>query len=176
MKEIWKNIKNYEGLYQISSYGKVKSLRRKRFLHGKPINIYKQKFLKHGISLGGYYVVNLYKDSKRKMYRINRLVAIHFISNPLNKPEVNHLDGNKKNNYYKNLEWVTRVENEKHAYKIGLKDIKGEKHWFAKLGEKDILFIRNNRNNFKQKELARMFFVDQSTISSILNNKTWSHI
>ncbi len=115
MKEIWKDIKGYEGLYQISNLGRIKSLPK--------INGYKfQKELirKNELGTNGYLIIVLNKNSKHHSYSIHRLVAQAFIPNPKDKPQVNHKDGNKLNNNVENLEWTTRSENQKHAYKLGL--------------------------------------------------------
>lgn len=113
MKEVWKDIKGYEGLYQVSNLGRIKSLPRKRTI--KTERILSPKFNK-----GGYLEVALCKNSKYKMCRVHRLVASAFIQNPENKREVNHIDGNKLNNKADNLEWVTPSENIRHAFKTGL--------------------------------------------------------
>lgn len=109
MKEEWKNIKNYEGLYQISNTGKVKSLERKtKIPHA--IRTEQEKILKLG-KRNGYYVLTLNKNNKRKAHQVHRLVAEAFIPNPENKPFVNHKDFNPLNNNLNNLEWVTQKEN-----------------------------------------------------------------
>lgn len=112
MEEIWKDIKGYEGLYQVSNCGRVKSLRN-RSNHKEEI------IMKQSIVMG-YSVISLCKESISKMYKIHRLVANAFIKNPNGKPQVNHKDGNKQNNNAENLEWVTAKENTIHAYKNGL--------------------------------------------------------
>lgn len=104
MLEIWKDIKGYEGLYQISNYGKVKSLKRGILL--KPCTNHK-----------GYLSVVLYKKSEKCCKRIHRLVAEAFIPNSNNKPQVNHIDCNKHNNKVDNLEWCDNSENQIHAFK-----------------------------------------------------------
>ena len=91
--EIWKDVKDYEGHYQVSDKGRVKSVK-----FGKEI------FLKQG-SCRGYLQVGLHKNGKYKTYKVHRLVAQAFIQNPNNLPEVNHLDENKENNCVDNLEW-----------------------------------------------------------------------
>ena len=108
-EEIWKDIKGYEGYYQISNYGKVKSLERYTIiLNGKRTE--KEKFLYQGIR-SGYYIVQLNKNNKRKSHQVHRLVAQAFIPNLKNKPFINHKDENRKNNYVENLEWCTQKEN-----------------------------------------------------------------
>ena len=98
MKEIYKDIKNYEGLYKISNMGNVLSLKT-------------NKLLKINKITNGYCAVQLCKNGKRKLFLVHRLVAEHFISNPNNYNEVNHKDENKHNNTAKNLEWCTRKYN-----------------------------------------------------------------
>lgn len=110
MKEIWKDVKNYEGLYQVSNLGNIKSSKREGSAGG---------FIK-SLLTNGYYSVNLWKSGKAKMKRIHRLVCEAFIENTDNKPQINHINGNKLNNRIDNLEWATQSENMKHAYKIGL--------------------------------------------------------
>lgn len=114
MEEIWKDIKDFEGLYQISNFGKVKNSRTNRILKNK-----KDK--------DGYLYVILSKKSKIKALKIHRLVGIAFISNIKNKPQINHIDGDKTNNNINNLEWCTHEENMKHAWENNLIPIVGKK-------------------------------------------------
>lgn len=114
--EIWKPIKDYEGLYEVSSYGNVRKVGNNKTC--------KQKSISKRADVGGYYQVGLYKKGVRKFLRVNRLVAIAFIANKHNKPEVNHIDGNRTNNHFENLEWCTRSENAKHTYRK-----LGRVHW-----------------------------------------------
>jgi hypothetical protein len=114
--EIWKDIKGYEGLYQVSNKGNVKSLNRitinslgyKRKLKGK----YK---LQRNIK--GYSYTTLHKKGIRNSYGVHRLVAISFIENKKNKPQINHINGNKKDNRVENLEWCNASENQLHNYR-----------------------------------------------------------
>ena len=117
IKEIWKDIPEYEGLYQISNYGQIKSL---TFIN-KQCKKKREKILKSYINNRGYKIIKLTKNKTKKAFFIHRLVAENFIDNLENKKEVNHIDGNKLNNNVKNLEWCTRSENMHHAYEIGLR-------------------------------------------------------
>lgn len=122
MKEIWKAIEGFEGYYEISNLGRLKSLdrvvkcrTRSKMIAGKIMNPTPNK--------NGYLCVDLRKNGKRHGSRINRLVAIAFIPNPNDLPEVNHMDGNKKNNIASNLEWATGSQNTRHAVRYGFIDI-----------------------------------------------------
>ena len=115
MEEIWKDIKNFEGLYQVSNLGRVKSLDRK-------IKCKHNYYLKKGKILKGIKKRHnyLWVSLNKKSYSIHRLVANAFIPNLENKPLINHKDGNQQNNNVNNLEWCTQSENMKHAYLCGL--------------------------------------------------------
>jgi hypothetical protein len=118
--EIWKDIIGYEGLYQVSNLGRVKSLARTIYRgHNRPLPL-KERILKQGCK-DGYRQVNLANYGKIKTIRVHRLVAEAFIENTENKPFINHINGVRNNNKLNNLEWCTQSENLKHAYKIGNK-------------------------------------------------------
>lgn len=110
-KEIWRDVKDYEGLYQVSSEGRVKSLERKD-CHGRTV---KERILKPVVRHDGYVGVNLYSGGKPKTLKVHRLVCQAFNKNPENKPCVNHIDENKTNNAANNLEWCTYEENNNHG-------------------------------------------------------------
>lgn len=118
--EIWKDIKGYEGLYQVSNLGRVKSL--ERYVENNGGLQKKEEAIKATrIDTGGYYSTDLYINNEQKTWKVHRLVAMAFIPNPENKPTVNHKDGNKLNNSADNLEWSTQSEQNLHFYKLKLK-------------------------------------------------------
>ena len=109
--EIWKDYKDYEGLYQASNLGRMRSLDTYRKDRNGSVKFYKGRILKPITVGNGYLKVTLYKNNKQKPYYIHRLVAEVFIPNPENLPEVNHKDENKLNNNAENLEWCDREYN-----------------------------------------------------------------
>lgn len=130
MKEVWKPIKEFEGKYEVSNFGKVRSI--DRLVKGTNGKVQRRKGMtktqKH--DKDGYLVVNLYTPKGNRPKKVHRLVANAFIDNPNNKPEINHIDGNKENNHANNLEWTTRAENMKHFSISGL----------SRSGEKTCIF------------------------------------
>lgn len=106
--EKWKDIPDYEGIYQVSNLGRIKS---------------KMGIKTKQLSRNGYEIIMLYKNCKWKNFIVHRIVAQSFILNPENKSQVNHVNGIKTDNRAENLEWVTCSENHKHAFKMGLKKI-----------------------------------------------------
>ena len=126
----------------------------------------------------GYLAVSLWDDSvlnrKRKTFLVHRLVAETFIPNPKNKPTVNHIDGNKKNNNVNNLEWATAHEQEVHSFALGLNYArKGENANRAELNWDAVHFIRKNYPEYSVNELALMFDTSSENVYSILYNYTW---
>lgn len=173
--EIWKDINNFEGYYQVSNSGNIRSLDRiitdcfgrKKSNRGKKLSF--------GSTPTGYLFVGLRKEGFKTQQYCHRLVAHHFIPNPQNKETVNHIDGDKSNNNDWNLEWNTRSENTKHAYDNGL-ITGGEEGVWSKLNNKQVFEIRKNEKNLMNKDLALIYNVSPSTIGLVINRKTWKHI
>lgn len=163
--EIWKNIKDFENLYLISNFGRIKSINR---------NI----ILKQSIDRYGYYKLSLNKLNKPYYFTTHRLVALNFIPNIDKLPQVNHIDGNKLNNNVKNLEWTSVSDNLKHAFKIGLKNQNGERNHKSTLTKDDVLTIRDlyKNTNITHQKLSEMYNVSRRHIGNIIQRKLWKHI
>lgn len=144
--EIWKSIKDYEGRYEVSNLGRVRSIER-IVVDSKCTRTFHEKILVPTRNNGKqpYYYVSLSKDGKPRKRMVHRLVAETFIDNPMNKEQVNHIDGNVLNNEVNNLEWCTNAENTQHAYDTWLNQngqlhitYRGETHslmkWCRELG------------------------------------------
>lgn len=164
--EIWKPIKGYEGYYEASNLGNIKSLPRNG-------TIKTEKTLKGGIDLGGYKIHNLAKSGKYSTKLSHRLIAISFIPNPNNLLEVNHINGVKTDNRVENLEWCTREENMKHAFEKGLnssnfKDLK----LFGKdnPNAKKIICIHQEGTEIEYDSLTDASKKELVSITSIANN------
>lgn len=131
-REIWKDIKGYEGLYQVSNLGRIKSLEStvfsgNRFNKKKTKRNKKEKILKLRFDKDGYYRIGLCKNNKKIYYFVHRLVAQTFISNPNNLPVVNHKNENKKDNRVENLEWCTIKYNNNYGNRILKLKTKGKR-------------------------------------------------
>lgn len=195
--EIWKDIEEYEGLYQISSLGNVISLDRyvKRWCYksNKNVNHFVRGVVKKGwIKDNGYLAVKLHNDGSYKSFYIHRLVAKAFIHNPNNKPQVNHKNGIKDDNRMVNLEWVNNSENLKHSYDKGIRSVsdstrkkigkshQGELSSNSILEKEDVIEIRKiaKRRGYRYglKELSNKYRVSRGTISDVVQRRTWNHI
>lgn len=148
--EVWKDIRGYEGFYQVSNYGRIKSVGIYKHIHGKNVYVVCDRIMTPTDNGYGYLIVALKKLGKRKNYYIHRLVAEYFVENPFSKRCVNHIDYNKKNNMAINLEWVTQKENVmhssdrmKHPKKVYKKSNTGEKY-ITKKGERYRVAIRQH--------------------------------
>ena len=158
MIEIWKDIEGYEGLYQISNLGRVKSLNR-------------NKVMTLRVKRNGYKEVSLSKDNTKKHYLVHRLVAQAFIPNTGNKPTVNHIDEDKTNNNVDNLEWATMKEQNNHGTRL------------QRVGDR-ISIVQKNRTDLSKRvmcsngeiypsinEASRVLQIDNSYIVKVLKGK-----
>jgi hypothetical protein len=174
MIEEWKAISGYDGIYEISSFGRVKSLSRVVY-YGKRSRITKSIIMKPSSHRQGYELVSLSINNKRKTFLVSRLVAFEFISNPRELKEVNHIDGNKENNRVDNLEWVTAKENVNHSFRIGLhKSRRGEGNSNSKLSLKNVIEIRKMlKNKTKHSAIAKKYQISKSLVGQIGRNIIW---
>lgn len=166
-EEVWLPIKGYKNCYHISNYGRVKSLDRIISNGIKTKRLLKGQMIKNKCCKQGYHYVILSNMGKSKTFRVHRLVALNFIENTLNLTDVNHIDGDKKNNFVSNIEWSTRSNNIEHAYINKLRTDN-------KFVPEQILEIRNSKNSIRS--LARRFMVDRNTIKQILTRRTYNWV
>lgn len=177
MTDIWKDIAGFEGYYQISNLGSVRSVDRiapdTTGSWGR-LRRLKGKLMKTQL-LNGYWVVMLYKDSKYRHARVHRLIAEAFIANPENKPHINHINGLRSDNRIENLEWCSHAENMKHCYDIGLrKPIRPEQCPTVKISFEIAEQIRKKRQNgTKNVELQKEYGLCKRSITDIVKNRTW---
>jgi HNH endonuclease len=161
-----KKIQGFEN-YEVDELGQVWSLPKKTRKGTRLI-----KALRHPKT--GYMYLDLCKDGKIKKFTVHRLVALAYLPNPENKPQVNHINGDKTDNRVVNLEWCTRSENQKHSIDIGLRTTKGVKNSQCKLNEEEVIYIKNSDE--KGKILAKKFNISHSTICDIRSGRSWTHI
>ena len=166
--EIWKDVPGYEGIYQVSNLGRIKSMSRIR-VNGRAKILTKDKILLSK-TLNDYVKIGM----THKYVLAHRLIAKAFIPNPDNKPQVNHINGIKTDNRVVNLEWNTRSENIKHADNSGLRNLKGENNSRSKLSEIDVFEIRKSDKPIIF--LSKKYNVGRNCISKVLHKKTWKHI
>jgi hypothetical protein len=173
MAEIWKDVPEFEGEYQVSNLGRVMSLER--------FDSIGRRWKARMKRLSGQQVT-FYRDNRGTKYRLCRLVALMFVPNPDGLPEVTHIDRNEKNNVASNLMWIARPDIGKRTFNDGLAGggsfglhNDGEENPRAKLTNDDVLSIRE-RSFFGQKRLAEKYGVTQSMISHIVLRQSWKHI
>lgn len=179
MCELWLDVIGFEKYYQVSSIGRVKRKKR-QVKHNRASTIeIQERILSPYSHNSGYLVIDFQIEKKRKTLLVHRLVAEAFIENPKNLPQVNHIDGDKKNPTLKNLEWVNNSENQLHAYKNKLQPSKrGENNSKAKITEKDAIEIAYliKKGNMTLQEIGNRFGLSKSSISLIKRGKSWSHL
>lgn len=176
-EHIRKDIPGFEGSYYATTDGKIFSYDKQWMCGttGKSLVTRKGRQHKPHKSRGGYLRINFRKNKKIKHYLAHVIIAKTFIPNPENKPEVNHLDGDKNNIAYTNLAWATKSENMQHAFDTGIKkSMKGERHGRSKLTEAQVLEIL--RSCEPQTKLSKMYGVSDGMISLIKNNINWKHL
>ena len=173
--ETWKDIVGYEGWYQVSDMGNVRSLTRTFVDIMGRTRTHKGRVLKLSENSDGYKSQNLLKFGESKGFKVHRLVAMAFIPNPENKPEVNHKDGVKSNNIKDNLEWATHIENMRHAISYGLNDLSHLKRAsIAGAKKSSKLVLDQSTGIFYEScsEASKMFNTTYTKLRCKLNGKT----
>ena len=168
----WKPIRTFEGIYEVSDLGLVRRV--------APHRGYDHRGAGHILSTksGPYARVELCNGPIRWRELVHRLVAGAFVPNPHGHSEINHIDGDKRNNRADNLEWVNHSQNMRHAHETGLKDERGERHPMSKLTADDVLAIRAEYDPpvVTLKALGDKYGVSESQISHIVRRMQWTHI
>jgi len=170
--EIWKDVVGFEGIYAVSSLGRI--MRVARSEKGRKPGTIK----KPGANRHGYLGTQLAKDGKNYTVRVHRVVSEAFIGPVPAGYEVNHKDGDKSNNHADNLEYVTHSQNIAHSYNdLGREHPCGSLNKYAKLTEADIPLIRQlHADGWSQRAIGDRFGVRGTTIWYVLNGRTWAHV
>lgn len=174
MSEQWKEIAEYEGLYEVSSFGRVRCLD----YNGRNPTRDKDGIRSLNYANGDYPRITLSSGKRNyKTHLVHRLVVSAFVGDIPDGMDVNHKDGNKKNNHVDNLEIVTKSENVRHAIDNGFTKVIGIANPAAKLTEKDIPIIRGMiKGGHSLRAIGRKFNVSAGTIHYIKYGKTWTHV
>lgn len=177
-EEVWKDIKGYEGLYKISTLGRIKKMEGKVHYKDGRVRRYREQLRKVRIGKAGYPAVTLTKNKKKKTHTIHSLLAEAFIPKVDGKDRINHINGIKSDNSLENLEWCTQKENMTHARDTGLLTTYGENTHSSKLTEADVLEIRDLFENkkYSHQKIADIFNVSRENVGSIVRRQTWTHI
>jgi hypothetical protein len=176
--EIWKDIPEFQGFYQISNLGRVRSCDRYVAKHKNgALSLLKGSLKKIVYEKNHYPFVDLYKNNKRSKQYMHRLMAIAFLPNPKNLKEINHIDGNKQNFSPSNLEWCSHIDNCLHAINTKLHDCQGEQHHNATLLNETVIKIRElHQSGITQTEISKKFSINLRLVSKIVNRERWKHI
>lgn len=135
--------------------------------------------IKQRINSDGYSVITAGTNKNRRQVGVHRLIALAFIPNPDNLPEVDHIDNNRLNNHVSNLQWISHSDNvKKIPFEVGSQARRGENNGRAKVTEKEVISIRKlfDENKFNISQLSRIFNIPWTTISHIVKRETWKHI
>lgn len=178
MNENWRDVLNFEGFYEVSDLGNVRSVKRevRRITRWGTVSksVYTSQFIKRNLMTNGYYCVHLYKDGVRSAMSVHRVVIEAFVGPRPHRMEIMHLDDDKSNCALTNLKYGTRQENENHKVLQG-RSLKGEKSPSAKLNKTQVLEIRARKGE-PLEDLAFEYGCTFSNISAIQLRKSWKHL
>lgn len=170
MTEVWRPVVGYEGLYEVSSFGRVKSLSKKWISGTGRTCLHDGIIMSLTKSPEGYPQLRLRKNKVATTHRVHRLVAEAFIPNPLQLRCVNHIDSNRENNLLENLEWATHQTNRNHALVSGFAK-RGNDNPLTKLKDEDLLVIAHSNDGKSNRYLAEQYGVSEALISKIRNGR-----
>lgn len=178
MQETWKQIPGLEGLYEASSFGRIRSLDRLSISKTGTVRYFSGKIISEQWTNRRYADLSIANNGSVKIMKVHRLVAMAFIPNENGFSEVNHIDGNRRNNSPDNLEWVTRKQNNDHAISSGLKPpVKGSHHGNSKLNESQVAEIKQLLSSGSSgREIARAFHISPTTVCRINRSNSWRHV
>lgn len=177
MEEIWKDVIGYEGHYQISSFGNVRSLDRYIVRPSDGVRIFKKAQLRSSsYNQDRYKFIRLNLDGLSKSFLVHVLVAKHFVPNidPENLKEINHIDCQRDNNHFSNLEWCTRSFNVKYSFEVGGRSFKAENHPQSKLTQelsRDIRILR--AEGWSVMSLVKFYSLSKTSIHRALSGEQW---
>jgi hypothetical protein len=171
VQEKWLPCPGFENSYEVSNYGKVRSIDR---IHPNRRGIISGKLLLQGKNKKGYPEVKLCENNKQEARNPHRLLALAFIPNTNDLPQVNHIDGNKLNNHISNLEWISNSDNMRHAYRLGLKCSKGENNSNCKITDNQVTQIKLIYNTGKSsKYISEELDIKLHIVRQIISGKSW---
>lgn len=176
--EQWKDICDFEGLYQISNHGRVRNVTHTILQkNGRYRTIYSRIMTLHHGSNNDYKMIHLHKNNEIFTFLVHRLVASHFISPIPDNMVINHKDGNKCNNHVNNLEIVTQQENIDHSMTTGLFHFSGEEHYRAKITNAQAEEIRKRYQvgGISQSKLGKLYGLTQNSVFKIIHNLTYKN-
>lgn len=175
-QEVWKDFTQMGRAFQASSFGRIRSM---GFIYkDKRGHSYERKCRIVSPREQGQKLKYYYFESGNKLFSIHRAVAKLFVQNPENKPQVNHIDGNDKNNFYKNLEWVSSKENIQHAERIGLRKNKphGEGHKNSRLNNQTVKMIKMEPGEISCARIGKKYGISATIINRIRRGTAWKHV
>lgn len=178
--EIWKPIPGYEGYYEVSSYGRVRSVDRTIRTASGELRRHVGQILKFEVDKDNYRRVGLFRGGLRSRQRVHRLVALVFCGKPSEGQEVRHLDGDPANNRVENLRWGSQSENRQDsvAHGTSVHFLPGQGHPSSKLSANQVREIRElyATRDIPQWQIGERFGIARGTVSNIVRRKAWKHI
>ncbi len=177
LQEQWRPVPEFEGIYEASNQGRVRSLDRIVSRSDGAKQPWRGRVLKGTLDPWGYPCVTLHRSGKSYTRRVHRVIAATWFGPRGEDIQINHIDGDKANNAIRNLEYVTQSENVQHAYANGMMAReRGEAHHMAKLTDDDVRLIRHLAGAVSHRKLARRFGVSKGNITFIVQGRTWRHL